>query len=244
MSTVRVTFPSGRELAEVPPGTLDVDVRRLYEHPPGTVRLNLIASSDGKAAGPDGSSRSINGPADVRVLKAIRSWADAVLVGAGTARAERYTDVRVSPAVAAAREALGQAPQPALAIVTRSGTVPEGLSPASTWILAPASSPAAGGLDDTWRSRLILAGDALVDASAAIAALRARGMSRIVCEGGPRLASSLLDAGRVDEFCLTRSPLPGGESADALPPVPAHMVLAHRLEAEGFAMERWVTLAQ
>jgi riboflavin biosynthesis pyrimidine reductase len=240
MSQLRVTFPSTRHLAEPAPGALDAELRALYRHEPGTVRLNLIASVDGKAAGPDGSSRSINGPEDVRVLKAIRSWADAVVVGAGTARAERYTDVRVPPAVSAERERLGQTQRPALAIVTRSGELPGGLSVAWTWVLAPSSSPVANALTHEWSGRLIFAGDDALDARTAIDALHSRGMSRIVCEGGPQLAATLLSAGVVDEFCLTHSPLTGGEHAPLVPPVPAGMVLRHRLEAQKFTMERWV----
>ncbi|RII84989.1 pyrimidine reductase, partial [Clavibacter michiganensis subsp. insidiosus] len=45
-----------------------------------------------------------------------------------------------------------------------------------------------------------MGGDHVVDA------LRGRGLTRVVCEGGPALAASLLAAGRVDELCLTTSP--------------------------------------
>jgi 5-amino-6-(5-phosphoribosylamino)uracil reductase len=43
-----------------------------------------------------------------------------------------------------------------------------------------------------------------------VAALRERGLRRIVCEGGPSLAGQLLDSGLVDELCLSTSPVLGG----------------------------------
>jgi riboflavin biosynthesis pyrimidine reductase len=236
---LRLTFPQERALPLPVPGAADDALADVYSHPPESVRLNLIASAEGKASGPDGSSRSINGPADLRVLRAIRAWADVILVGARTARGERYTDVRVSEAVRAQREARGQAVPPQLAIVTWSGELPPNLSPGRTWVVAPALSPAARGLDDAWAQRLLIAGEATLDPWDAVAALREAGMSRIVCEGGPHVAQWFLDADAVDEYCLTRSPLPGGADAALVPPVAAHMTLAHRVEGGGFAMERW-----
>lgn len=236
---LRLTFPEQRALPQAAPSTVDDALADVYSQAPETVRLNLIVSADGKASGPDGSSRSINGPADLRVLRAIRAWADVIIVGARTARDERYTDVRISEPLRAQREARGQAAQPQLAIVTWSGTLPPNLSSDRTWVIAPALSPAARGLDNAWAQRLLIAGEATLDPLVAVGALREAGMSRIVCEGGPHVAQWFLDADAVDEYCLTHSPLPGGADAALVPPVPAHLTLAHRVEGGGFAMERW-----
>jgi riboflavin biosynthesis pyrimidine reductase len=237
---LRVTFPRERGIPSATPGAADPAMLALYEHAPGTVRLNLIASADGKAAGPDGSSRSINGPEDLRVLRAIRSWADVVLVGARTARSERYSDIAVADHVRLERERRGQPAQPRLALVTWSGELPAGLTPESTWVITSAQSPAANSLREEWEDRLIIAGDAELDARAAIAGLHAAGMNRIVCEGGPSVAGWLLAADAVDEYCLSRSPLPGGIDAAPVPAVPSDMDLGHRLEGGGFTMERWL----
>src|SRR3954463_14477039 len=53
------------------------------------VRCNMIASADGGTA-VAGRSGGLGGTADHRVFRALRSLADVVLVGAGTARAEQY----------------------------------------------------------------------------------------------------------------------------------------------------------
>src|SRR3546814_12193255 len=54
------------------------------------VRLNMIASLTGTAAGSDGTSDTLTSPTDRAILGIIRSSADVVLVGAATVRAERY----------------------------------------------------------------------------------------------------------------------------------------------------------
>ena len=48
---------------------------------------------------------------------------------------------------------------------------------------------------------------------AIVAALRARGLHRIVCEGGPALASQFVEAGVIDEYCLTVAPTVEAASA-------------------------------
>lgn len=73
-------------------------------------RASMVATTDGAASGPDGLSGSINDDADGRVFAAMRAAADAVVVGAGTARAEGY----------------GPADVP-LVVVSRRGEVPDGL---------------------------------------------------------------------------------------------------------------------
>jgi len=55
-------------------------------------------------------------------------------------------------------------------------------------------------------SDVIAVGDEQVDLHAAVEALRARGLARLLCEGGPSLFGSLLAADLVDELCLTVAP--------------------------------------
>ena len=83
------------------------------------VRACMVMGLDGSIAGPDGLSGSISSPTDRAVLSAIRRFADAYLVGAGTVRAERYSPVRAAqPEVVERRLAAGQAAAPTLAIVS------------------------------------------------------------------------------------------------------------------------------
>ena len=62
------------------------------------VRVNMVTTVDGQVVGETGLSRAISSPADKRVFGVLRALADAVVVGAGTARAERYTRLHARPA--------------------------------------------------------------------------------------------------------------------------------------------------
>src|ERR1700683_4935867 len=70
------------------------DLGAVYAYPEGTwVRANMIASVDG-AVSVDGRSGGLSGAADRLVFKVLRSLADVIVVGAGTARAEHYGPAR------------------------------------------------------------------------------------------------------------------------------------------------------
>ena len=72
------------------------------------LRANMVTTLDGAAAGESGTSGSINNAVDKRIFDLLRELADAVLVGAGTARIEGYRPADL-PTV----------------VVSRSGRVPE-----------------------------------------------------------------------------------------------------------------------
>ncbi len=80
-----------RVVRQLLPVAIDpVDPVDVYRDSPGrtpSVRLNMIASADG-ATTLAGLSGGLGGPADHQVFMALRSLADAVLVAAGTVRAE------------------------------------------------------------------------------------------------------------------------------------------------------------
>ena len=222
-------WPLQRPWPAPQPGHLD-PLGLVYAHPPGVVRLGMIASVDGRIAGVDGSSSSLNGPADHRILLLLRAHADVVLVGGATARSERYTDIPV-PAGATAG--------PDLAIVSHDGAIPADLDPQRTWVVTTSQAPAA--LDPPLPAdRVIIAGQDALDAGVLTAAFAARGMTRILCEGGPTLASWLLAANAVGDISLTHSALPGGDDQPALPRIPTCFALTHRLVGGGFTMERWI----
>ena len=170
------------------------------------VRLNFVSSIDG-AATRDGLSGGLGGPADKRYFDLLRRVADVVVVGAGTVRAEGYGPMVVgSP----------RRGQPVFAIV--SGRLD--LDPASR-IFAEApvrpivftTEQASGAAAFADVADVVVAGSSSVDAGLAVEALRARGLRRILCEGGPTLFGTLLAADVVDELCLTVAPTL--ESGDA-----------------------------
>ena len=163
------------------------------------LRLNLIATITGGAGGSDGTSETLSNPVDRRILGVIRELADVVLIGAESLRAEGYQHPRRSR----------------LAVVTLSGNLtghrieaPAGAAPI---VLCPpaASARVLADLPAAEIIELEATADG-IPAATIIAALRSRGHSSIVCEGGPSLAAQMLDAGLVDEFCLSTSPIVGG----------------------------------
>jgi diaminohydroxyphosphoribosylaminopyrimidine deaminase / 5-amino-6-(5-phosphoribosylamino)uracil reductase len=94
------------------------------------VVLKLAASLDGRTAAPDGSSRWITGPAARADAHALRAESDAVLVGAGTVRADDPAlTVRDAPAPRGdpLRVVLGTAPPEARVrpCIEWTGPVPE-----------------------------------------------------------------------------------------------------------------------
>jgi riboflavin biosynthesis pyrimidine reductase len=67
------------------------DLGELYAAPRQPwLRVNMVSSVDGAATGDSGKSGSLNNAADKRVFDHLRSVADVIVVGAGTARAEGY----------------------------------------------------------------------------------------------------------------------------------------------------------
>ncbi|WP_086696120.1 roadblock/LC7 domain-containing protein [Streptomyces recifensis] len=83
------------------------------------LRANMVSTLDG-AAQHDGRSQPISCAADMRIFGTLRALADVVLVGAETVRQEGYRPARARTEFAAAREAAGQGPAPAVAVVSGS----------------------------------------------------------------------------------------------------------------------------
>jgi riboflavin biosynthesis pyrimidine reductase len=181
------------------------------------VRLNMIASVDGATA-LAGRSGALGGPADHEVFMALRSLADAVLVAAGTVRAEGYGPALLPPETQGARTARGQVPVPPIAVVSRSCDL-DWASPFFTAAVARPLVVTVSAAPTGNRNRagevadVVIAGEHDVDLRQAIAALGKRGAASVLAEGGPSLNGQLAAAGVLDEVCLTVSPaLVGGDS--------------------------------
>ncbi len=174
------------------------------------VMVNMISSLDG-AISIDGVSGGLGGPADKRVFSAIRAVADVIVVGAGTVLAENYRRPETPPAQQRRRIERGQSPTPRLAIVSAGLSVPPDhrvLDPeAPPLLLTHASAPPDRRAALADKVELVDVGSTSVDLSAAVAALSDRGARVILVEGGPTLNGAFVDAGLVDELCLTLSPL-------------------------------------
>lgn len=205
--TARIDRPRIDRLWPDPADRLaDDDLVAMIDHP--GVRVNFVSSIDG-AATRDGRSGGLSGAADQRYFELLRRVTDVVVVGAGTVRAEGYGPMRVSDASVAWRVAHARGEHPVFAIVT--GELD--LDPASAIFTEAPVRPviltterAAGKAAFAEVADVVVAGSTRVDAAVAVEALRARGLDRILCEGGPSLFGSFLAADAVDELCLTLSP--------------------------------------
>lgn len=162
------------------------------------VTLKLATSFDGRIATASGESRWITGPEARHLVHAMRARHDAVLVGGGTLRAD-------DPMLTV--RGMGTVRQPVRIVASAGLNLPLGRLAASArdipvWLLhgegAPREARAA------WESagaRLLQVAQsgAGLDPAAMLLALGQQGLTRVFCEGGGRLAASLLAAGLVDE---------------------------------------------
>jgi riboflavin biosynthesis pyrimidine reductase len=210
-------------MRQILPITADpVDPNAVYADAPHAngrpgVRLNMIASVDG-ATSVNGVSGALGGVADHDVLVAMRAAADAVLVAAGTVRAEGYGPVKLPGETQDARRRRGQLPVPAIAVVSR-GCNLDWQSPFFTeaserpMIITVAEAPADQRARATELADLVIAGERDVDLHRALAGLDQRGARAVLAEGGPSLNAQLAGAGVLDELCLTVSPsIIGGDA--------------------------------
>ncbi|HYO31494.1 MAG TPA: pyrimidine reductase family protein [Nocardioidaceae bacterium] len=225
------------------------DLAELYAYPVERpwVRANFVESLDGAAQGSDHKSGTLSSRADKRLFGLLRSLADVIVVGAHTTRTEGYLPVTATETRAGLRSRLGLTPVPALAVVSRSLELDDGLiehAGEPTIVITTESAPAARREELATVTPVITAGRDDVDLAFAVEQLVARGFSRMLCEGGPTLMRDLVAAGRVDEICLTIAPLivagdrlrmTHGPDIDR----PATFTLRHLLEEDSFLFCRY-----
>lgn len=173
--------------------------------------LNMVSTLDGKAT-IEWRTKGISTELDRQLFHRLRTQVDAVMVGAGTARVERYGRMTKSEELRQVRVEEGLEPDPLAVIVSARLDLPADLP----LLLEPAQRVViATGSDAT------LPGDHLVhertgeDLPLLMSRLREHhGVRSVLCEGGPTLNSFLLSAGLVDELWLTLNPkLAGGAAA-------------------------------
>jgi riboflavin-specific deaminase-like protein len=211
------------------------------------VVLNMVSTLDGRIT-IDGRSGPIGGEADRELFHGLRTQADAVMVGAGTIRTERYGRIARKPDRREQRVAEGLAPDPLAVIVSARLRVPLDLpllqDADSTVAILTASEDE---FPDTPARVLCLRGPAGVELELRPLLERLRsefGIRSILCEGGPSLNESLVREGLVDELFLSIAPkLAGGPpltvlTGDPLPqPVTAELVTL--LEHDGHLFGRY-----
>lgn len=163
--------------------------------------LKLATSFDGRIATATGQSKWITGPDARRYVHAMRARHDAVLVGAGTARAD-------DPALTV--RGLGMVHQPVRLVVSRKLNLPQdGVLARSAqdtplWLICSDAAPK--DMREKWQGLgarcLTVPVDAggQIDLADMFRVLGDKGLTRVFCEGGGTLAASLLSAGLVDDL--------------------------------------------
>jgi len=222
----------------------------LYAYPDGPwLRANMVSSADG-AASLAGASAGLSSDADRRVFALLRALSDVILAGAATARTERYKPARPHELWRDVRA--GRPPTPPIAVVSArldldpAAPLLAGAPPhARTIVITTAEAPARRRAELARHADIIVAGDKTVDLKAAVSALADRGYRHVLAEGGPHLLAQLVEAGLMDELCLTIGPLMAGPGAGrivagARPTAsPLPLSLAHVLEDDGFLFCRY-----
>ncbi len=240
---MRLYPPPGREVSGIYedlslPPSWHGDAARPY------VIVNMVSSVDGRTA-TEGKSAGMGSRIDRRSMRTLRSKADAVMIGAGTLRAEKLS--------------LGldetDGVQPLAIIVSVTGSIPLDehlVVGGGQEVLVLLSDKAPEGVAEQLRGpaqvmRAPAGSTGGVDLDIALRALKAeRGVDVVVVEGGPGLNHALISGNLVDELFLTVAPeLLGGRAAETLtllrgPEIPARdrpaleLVSIHLADSELF----------
>jgi riboflavin biosynthesis pyrimidine reductase len=185
----------------------------------------------------EGRSVGLGHPADRALLRELRTAVDAILVGAGTLRAERYANL-LDEDQRAHRVTAGLEPQPVVATVSRrldlATDIPllaEPTARVQVYTEAEGEVPTRG----AWVAAHRFEPGTLTMPAILEHLWRERGARAILCEGGPTLLRELVAADCVDDLLLTVAPLlVAGEAAPALsgaeldPPVGLALREIHR----------------
>jgi riboflavin-specific deaminase-like protein len=218
-----------------------------WEHPRENrpyVAVNFAATVDGRAT-IGGVSGPIGSGTDTEMLARLRTRFDAVMIGAGTMRAERYGRVIGDQEQRERRERLGLPHDPLMVIVSGRLDLPwdaplftDGGGRVLIFTASEAEPP------ETATSVRVVRHEGFVDIAAALAHLRAeRGIRALLCEGGPGLHAELEAGGMVDDLFLTIAPKLAGDDVPRILegelPAVTELELAWLLEHEGELFARY-----
>ena len=192
----------------------------------------MAMTLDGKVARASGGKATFGSKEDRRRLVELRARADAILVGAHTARSDHYAMGIPSSSLRAERVERGQREYPLRCVVSGSGSIGENLeifrhdfSP--ILIFTTDKMPAAKRKRLEKKATVISVGRRDIDWKKLLRILRKEyGVKKLLCEGGPTLNFALLKENLLDELYLTLCPkIFGGRNAPTL------------VEGEGFPLQ-------
>ncbi|MGH2376636.1 MAG: dihydrofolate reductase family protein [bacterium] len=178
--------------------------------------LNMVQTLDGAVA-LDGKAWTLGSEVDHYLYRTLRGWADAVLSGAGTLRLNDVV-ATTHPHLQTERATAGRSANPAGVVVSRRAEFDEATLEKrfftrrdfvsivlTTHLVRPIQRRR---IEDSGVEVMVVPATAAgeVDLAAAVRLLGARGMTRILVEGGPATNRHLVDAGLLDEWFLTVTP--------------------------------------
>jgi riboflavin-specific deaminase-like protein len=221
---------------------LDLNALALPDRP--YLVLNFATTLDGRAA-ISGKSGPIGSATDTEMLQRLRTRVDAVMIGAGTMRAERYGRIVSDPDLRAYRERTGLPHDPLAVLVSNrlelpwdAGLFTDGGGRVVVFTASDQDPP------ETATPVTVVRHPEGVELDRALEwLLSERGIRSVLCEGGPTLHGRLREGGLADELFLTIAPkIAGGEAPrvleGALPEVD-QVELAWLLESAGELFARY-----
>jgi riboflavin-specific deaminase-like protein len=208
------------------------------------VAMNFVATLDGRAT-IEGRSGPIGSDADAEMLARLRQRFDAVIIGAGTMRVERYGRLVSKDETRKRREENGLLPEPLMVLISGRLDLPwdaplftEGVGEVLIFTSSEAEPP------ETDATVEVVRHEGAVNLTEALGYLRReRGVRALLSEGGPHLHDQLQADGLVDDLFLTIAPkLSGGEAPRIIEgPLPdvIDLELAWLLEQDGELFARY-----
>jgi 2,5-diamino-6-(ribosylamino)-4(3H)-pyrimidinone 5'-phosphate reductase len=170
--------------------------------------MNMATSLDGKIAPADRAKVRLGTDADIARMEALRTWADVIVIGAGTVRAEDPPMELKDPDGVGSRRDEGRPEHPAVAIVSSTLAIEPGRTFRTdarriviTSKSSPEPAPELASAAEVWRI-----GRTEVDIVGLVNRLYSEGMERILVEGGGGLAAQFVRHRLVEEIFLTLTP--------------------------------------
>jgi diaminohydroxyphosphoribosylaminopyrimidine deaminase / 5-amino-6-(5-phosphoribosylamino)uracil reductase len=210
-------------------------IRRVAEGRPH-VLLKIAVSADGKAGLADRRPAAITGEEARGRVHMLRAASDAVLVGIGTALAD-------DPQLTCRLPGMSDRSPVRVVLDTRLQLPPTGKLAATAadtplWVIAGDTADAGQGEALRAQAVEVLQSEVRagrIDVAGALRLLAGRGITRVLVEGGPRVAAAFLAADLVDEAVLLRGPVTiGPDGIDALDALPlAALAASPRLRSRG-----------
>ena len=181
-------------------------IRRMRDGRPH-VMLKLAISADGKVAGAGGRRLAITGEAVRNRVHLLRAQSDAIMVGIGTALAD-------DPVLTCRLPGMAEMSPVRVVLDTRlrlpvNSRLVQTARETPLWIIANASPSSEAGLRA--HGAEVIQMDDKDGLGTALERLASRGITRLMVEGGPTLASALIAADLVDEAFLFYAPAKVGE---------------------------------